>query len=219
MWAQASQPTSTGRRSRPRGRRPPRRGCHARRRAPSGSPGSTLGRRRRASAPSAPIRSRVLAHERLGRLAERLPVRVGHERVEPGERSDADPSGDALRAAGQRQQAHGRACAPRGDVVHEVGDEVDQAVLAEGEHLVVELLRQLAPKRSRQCSQWQPQCSPAGRSARDAPSAARPEDAVGAGLDRRVGPLAAERAHARVVRAARVRRPVSSTCPTSGWWR
>ena len=145
----------------------------------------------------------VLAHERLDRLAERLPVRVGAERLEAGQGSHARPVGDPLHAAGERQQADDRARALARHVGDQVGDEVDQARLAEGQHLVVELLRHLAAEAlGAVLAVAAPVLAGQAEVLGVHPVRLVPEDPVGAGLDRGVGPLAAERAHARVVGAA-----------------
>ena len=79
---------------------------------------------------------RVLAHHRLGRLAEGLPVRIGAEGVQAGQRRHPRPVADPVRRRPvSGQQADRRRRRPGGDVGDEVADEVDQAALAEGEHL------------------------------------------------------------------------------------
>ncbi len=70
--------------------------------------------------------------EGAGRLAEDLPVGIGGEGVEAGERRDRVPVGDALGAVEERQQADRAPPAPRRDVRDETGEEVEQRGLAEG---------------------------------------------------------------------------------------
>ena len=84
---------------------------------------------------------REAPHERPRRLVPVLPVRIGGERRQARQLRDDVPVGDAVVAAGRRQQADRVLPAARGDVRENLAQEVDDRRLAEGLHLG----RQLAP--------------------------------------------------------------------------
>src|SRR4029450_754521 len=77
--------------------------------------------------------------------AEGLPVGVGGQRAQPGQGGHRRPVGQAVDPADQRQQADGGGRPLGGAVADQVGDEVDQAVLAEGQHLGGQLGRHGGP--------------------------------------------------------------------------
>ncbi len=140
-------------------------------------------------------------HEGAGLLVEALPVRIRREDVDAGERGDRVPVAHAVRALDRGKQADRVASAARANVLCELAEKVDERRLAKGEHLVVELRRKVAAE---PLSAHIARAAPASGVVDadvvgDDPVRLVPEDEVGSGFERCVGPFGAERAVGRMV--------------------
>ena len=146
---------------------------------------------------------REATDELLGRAAPVLPVRIGDERGQAGQRRDLVPIGEALRALGRGQEADRIRAVARGDVREHLAQETDHRRLAEGLHLG-------RPLRGDRPAEALGAVVAAARPAlrivdsdvhRHDPGGLVPEDRVDAALEHPVGPLFAEVAVRRAVEA------------------
>ena len=134
------------------------------------------------------------AHERLGRTVPVLPVRIGDERGQAGQRGDLVPVGESLRALGRGEQADRVRAVALGDVGEHLAQEADDRRLAKGLHLGRELARD---RPAEALGAPIAAARPARRVVdsdvhRDDPRGLVPEDRVDAALEHPVGPLLAE---------------------------
>ena len=148
---------------------------------------------------------REAANERAGLLVEALPVGIGREDVDARKRGDRVPVLHAVRSLDRGEQADRVAAAARAHVRGELAEEVDERRLAEREHLVVEVRREVAPEAlaTDVAAAAPARCVVDAHVLGDDPVRLVPEDEVGARVERGVRPLGAESAVARVVQARR----------------
>src|SRR5436190_1039357 len=134
------------------------------------------------------------AHERAGRLAPVLPVRIRRQRPQSREGGDLVPVSESLRTFGRRQEADRVRAAARRDVIRDLAQEVDDGLLAEAPHL----RRELAGDRATEALGAAVTAAGPARGVVDSdvlrhdPRRLVPEDRVDAAFEHPVGPLLAE---------------------------